>query len=715
MNRLFEATYRRLAAGRTAQLNFAALSVVAFLLASSCGPKHPEYEGAVYSFEDFAFYPDSIFFKPDGESATRLFVAPDSLPQSEGVGLYGSDRLVNYLFAKGARARASVSDSALIPYGIFVTDALLRPAEARAELMGWLDGQRPSASARYQWPVLAAPVEWAIAAREIYYATGRDDWRDADVDRLMQTLRRDRYLTFDKTLGIFRGATPELIDCFSDTLMDAARWAMVSPLSVNIDRAVAYDYIAELQPPAVELRDSLVAAIEVSFWDAARGRFGLMLYQWPYPVQLPAADNLIQSMASASGIVYGPAVEALVRKMPVGAMEVYPVYPLPEKWQISQARSDLTTAYRAIAAARAGNSAAFNHAYSLLAERVMESGNDDECAALMCGVTLRTLLGLRPALNSLEIRPFVPAEFGLERQLKNFVYRDAILDITVTGQGDVISTAMLDGQLLPAPVIPADLAGRHEVKIVLAGFSNRPSGIKICKPEILPTASPVSVDKGEAKLGGYDAYNVYVNGELTQRFAGDVYPLPDVPEAAFYTFEPIARDSVAGLAAPEVMTVSPMLVTRVAAEKIARPGSRMFSKVDKKKGNKTKLGDKMIESSLYKNPDLRFVYNAPEAGRYYVSLVYLKGLGIVNPGRRYAIRLLQCNEVTRGLMVLPQLSPDDWSPSTPWWEFRGKSLPMPVDLNEGNNSLSISYLAPSEAGFSDDANIIIPLSIEIAR
>ncbi len=702
----------------------------------ACGEKHPEYEGAIYSFEEFAFYPDSAFdlnFQLrcgddsyeviDGGGLVRTPIKP---VDPDAMSMEGSDRLINLLFNGGMQstgAPAVDGDESTLPYRLYVYDVLCNPDSSKAALRQWIEKEKSNADKPYQRPIMAASVDWALPAREIYYATGDYEWRNSNAADLMSILRRERYLTFDPAVNLFRGATRTAVNYRCDSLMNVADVASIYCFSVNADRVTAYDYISLKTELAAELRDSLAVALETYLWNPRRSSFSEMLYQWPYPIQLDAVDNLAQAAAVLAGSVSEAAAERLIKNSPCGYLQIYPFYPLSAKSAPSRERVDLATALWAAAAAKVRNAKAFNYAYSLLARRCIDNS---AVAGLFRGATLRSLFGIQLEEDALRFAPFVPQEFGDDHRLKNFKYRDATLDIAISGYGDVISTVMLDDELIESASIPSTLKGNHTLKITLAGYSRTPSGVRFSEPVKLPYSQPATLcadDPRELNLGRYDKYNIYIDGEQTHQNQGNHFQLnPSVSNATFYSFVPLADDSVAGMAAPAYSVVPSACVSTVNPVKIGQTGTKIFNHIiaDKKRNARAVPSpESFVESTRYHNSSLKFTYRAKEEGLYYVQIVYLDGLGIVNPGMKYAFRTLAVDDDLRGLFVLPQLPRKSWTPDTKWWEFKGESLPLPVYLSEGVNKLSIDYLTPGASGSTtpeeDDANMVIPTAIRIFR
>jgi hypothetical protein len=77
----------------------------------------------------------------------------------------------------------------------------------------------------------------------------------------------------------------------------------------------------------------------------------------------------------------------------------------------------------------------------------------------------RGLFGLTFTTRGLELAPCLPTGWGTVR-LRGVPYRDAILDITLTGAGTRIASVLVDGRP-HSPVLPASISGGHTVEVAL--------------------------------------------------------------------------------------------------------------------------------------------------------------------------------------------------------------------------------------------------------
>jgi hypothetical protein len=122
--------------------------------------------------------------------------------------------------------------------------------------------------------------------------------------------------------------------------------------------------------------------------------------------------------------------------------------------------------------------------------------------------------------DELTFAPVVPESLKAKRRIEGFRYRDAVLDVTVKGYGDIIKSFSIDGKKKNEHVFPADLAGHHKVEITLANaFEN---DMKIAQVGDVRTPMVpffrISGSKGRQKLRWYAVegalrYDIYAGGK----------------------------------------------------------------------------------------------------------------------------------------------------------------------------------------------------------
>jgi len=65
------------------------------------------------------------------------------------------------------------------------------------------------------------------------------------------------------------------------------------------------------------------------------------------------------------------------------------------------------------------------------------------------GAVSRVIFGISLTPRGLEFNPVIPSEFEGDKMLTGVRYRNAVLDITVSGTGSRIGSFFLDGTAMP--------------------------------------------------------------------------------------------------------------------------------------------------------------------------------------------------------------------------------------------------------------------------
>lgn len=689
---------------------------------AGCGSETPTTE-ALYRCDSYEVYADSLISKElslsvrNGEMAVFRNGARSSHPVNSAndgqLSFNGGDTLFTYLFNQPLLPGESCPIySPTTPYEIILCDVLTDPDKAMEALDRQIKdvGLLFPETNRMQWPVISSDAAWPISAWEVYLATGDRNWFQKTVDITMQILKHDTPTVTDRPTGLFRALPADIAESSRiPTWMDADDIADARSFKSNVERAVCYDILYNAASErgkdgeAYRLkRDSLINAIDTYFWTPDSSRYSEMLYGTPYPIQSPVSDNL----AEATGIICG-VVDIAMAKAAISGTPVYHTG-VPRSCPSAERPDPLTTSLWNIASSHTGNAKTFN---LTLASLAYHAAADPACRDYLRAAMLRGIAGISLSQEGMRFSPFVPTVLDGEKTISNLRYRNATLDITINGTGNIVSTFAIDGRPSDGHIIPPSMSGHHKVTITLVGFSGKESEdpIKLTTAHhVPPTLSVNRISNGKALIplqkNGYTI--AYINGALTEKIQGQIYELKTDTSATAVTFVPVS-DGAAGFSAPTYLYIPSRDSVSIYLSSIGRRGARSLK--DKK------LAKQYAESTRFKNSHIIFETETEHEGTYYIQLVYLNGLGIVNPERRYAMRELTVNGSFAGLLVLPQLSPERWSPDADWQSLKGVSLPMTLHLAKGKNIFEISYFAPPFSDFNHDSNTLIPEKIILTQ
>lgn len=563
------------------------------------------------------------------------------------------------------------------------------------------------------WPVSTDRMVWALAAWELYAATGDREWLRSAYDVIRSSVEADLATAFDEQTGLFRGES-SFLDWREQShprWMDAKDIYLSRALGTNGVHHATYRVLAEmaraLGEPAERwdgVAERVRQGIETHLWEPRRGWYGQYLYGRNSQALSPRADALGEALAVLHGVCDPERCRELVRSAPVVA------FGAPSFWAYIPGRPPyhnaaiwpFVTAYWTWAAADAGNTAAVEHGLASLSRAaalfltnkenlVAETGhfegtelNSDRQLWSVAGTlaaTYRVLLGMRLHPDRLEFRPMVPPGYAGERTLKGLRYRGAVLNVTVRGFGDAPASAVLDGRPVERAEVQAGLEGEHTVEIEMNGRWPG-SGINLVENRYAPPA-PRAVLRGETlawgAVDGAARYAVYRNG---RRLAAEVADTQLVlrPEDGMAEYQVLAVDG-AGL---ESFLSEPARLGADGAVVIVQPPAAVL-----RREHEGYTGAGYVPLTRERNTTLEIPVRVSHAGVYGIDVRYANGSGPINSGDRAAIRTLRVDEERVGALVMPHRGTDLW---TDW----GYSNPLHVELAAGEHTLTLELTATDE-------------------
>lgn len=631
--------------------------------------------------------------------------------------------LLDFLYRLEASCQPIGRYSATAPYEIYLNP--LQNDSAMIILSGKLKNGHviPSETRTLGWPTINTNAEWLLAATELSLATGDSRWEKTTTQVARAAIDSDTRICRNPSTGLFTGIPRYMASAAGifPSWMETPDIFRQSTLAVNVAYAAA---MSNLGLPT----DSLTYALKKQMWIPDKGYLGATSYGLPVcQVTLQSTDNLAQAVAVLSGILPDAMSDAIIRKTPTtiaGVSLFQPSLP-PASGDIKEEiPSTLIQSAWAVAAARRGNEAAYSTAIgSLLAtegKRLLSSRNRlPSFRSTFTVLITRGLLGIRFLKEGLSFNPYVPENLPGEKSIGNLRYRDALLDIKITGTGNVVSTFTIDGQ--PSePFIPATLEGRHQVAITLAGASADPGFATIRDIQESAPLPPVAdwtdsrmavISHGEPSdrqdnsdhkdKKSDDRWQVYVNGILHDESDQERFRIHDIERSSVIQFTTLDKDGATGFSNKPHIYLPRQQRIVIKAPSMAKSGTKILE-------NK-QLASKFVESNRFKNRNISFDLDVPESGCYLVEIHYANGLGIVNSQRKVALRSLRVNNHEAGILVFPQLSAanaprggdESWQEMTAW------SNALAVNLDKGTNHLELRYFQPSPVYSNPNSNVIL--------
>ena len=353
------------------------------------------------------------------------------------------------------------------------------------------------------WPCSTDRQIWVAAAWEVYKVTGSRVWLEKVYPVAKKSLEVDIRTIYDGQTGLAKGES-SFIDWRKNSYpqwMDPADIYDSKCLGTNIVHYMALSSAAEMGRILGDLTSAevfytkasaLKDAVNEHLWMDDKGYYAQFLAGRNDDILYTKSETLGQSLAILYGVAEGERADRLSQSMPVvdfGAPVFWPWVPDQPPYH-NRAVWPFVQSFWIQASAKTGNEAGVLHGISAVWRAAMMYATNKEnfvandgnwrgtqvnssnmlwSLSGSLGITFRTLMGIQyNNPEALTFAPVVPQTLRADRNIKGFRYRDAVLDITVKGYGDIIRSFKIDGELKDKPVFPADMTGNHTVEIILA-------------------------------------------------------------------------------------------------------------------------------------------------------------------------------------------------------------------------------------------------------
>jgi len=614
-----------------------------------------------------------------------------------------------------------------VSYSILLSMSYMQPEASRISLERKItpDGRIiQDTGSGGAWPVSSDREVWALAAYELYKVTGDRDWLVRIYPVIRRSLHDDLATVYTAGNDLPHGET-SFIDWREQShpkWMQTVDVYGTQALGTSVVHAQAWNVLADI---AAELGDSeeaafarnqadkVAAAINRELWDEDRGDYMMYLYGRDFPIVNPRHETLGTSLA----ILYGIADDGRARRI-TASNPVTPFGPAIFFPQISDmpayhnnALWPWVGAYWTLANARAGNEEGVLHGIgsvfrpaALFATNKenfnldngdiateLNSSNMLWCLAGNIAITTRVLIGIQFEKDGLRFSPFVPKSLADTRRLDNFRYRDATLNITVSGYGDSIASFKLNGRE-HAPFIPADIKGINDIVITMADNDIEPVGVNF-KANVKAPLTPVAWLEGETLVWNpieyIGSYVVLKDGKEVARTRQTSYGTTEPGE---YQVIGISADGVPSFASQPRSTRAAVSIEVPGAVTEMRSPEISYLPASPVAGY---TGGGFVEIDRT-TPAVDIPFTVADDGTYSLSLRYANGNGPVNTENKCAIRTVSIDGRRLGVFVMPQRGVANWDD----W---GLSNPVHADLAAGQHTLTISY-EPTDANMNGNTN-----------
>ena len=550
------------------------------------------------------------------------------------------------------------------------------------------------------WPCSTDRMIWVGAAWEIYKVTGSREWLEKVYPVARKSLEVDIRTIYDKHTGLAKGES-SFIDWRKNSYpiwMEPADIYDSKCLGTNMVHYIALSTAAQMgrvlgDEVTADVFDakaqSVKDAVNKYLWMEDKGYYAQYIAGRSDEILYTKSETLGHSLAILYGVAEGERASRLSQAMPVvdfGAPVFWPWVPDMPPYH-NRAVWPFVQSYWIQASAKTGNETGVLHGIASVWRAAMMYATNKENFVANDGnwkgtqvnssnmlwslsgslsITFRTLIGINfDGPDAIRFAPVVPESLKAVRRIEGFPYRDAVLDITVKGYGDMIKSFSIDGVQTDLPIFNAGVTGRHTIEIILADSFRNEMSINMVGDVRTPLIPFVRLSGKGKKLKWYSEegavrYDVYAGGKKVLETTGRGCVLSDDWTGDLQVVA-VAADGTPSFPS-EPITRNPKIV-------------RHFDPV-------------ML---LYKTgQDFKIVVDAPSEGDWMLSWNYANARGSLYSELTCGIRMLYVNGDKIGINVFPNrfhASGMAQAYLTDGWDMWGWTTPEKLRLKAGKNIL----------------------------
>ncbi len=549
---------------------------------------------------------------------------------------------------------------------------------------------------------IANDLIWSQAAWSVYCATGDKKWLSYAYKVIAKNLKIINNIASSNDIGLYHALCPYISRY---TKQYYPSWATASdayetmPLVANAIIEHTYSLLGQIADE-FELNEDydtqasrIKDAINHRLWNENRGCYSQYLYGGVTSVMSPCVDNMGHALAILWDIADDNRTEALIKETPTTNFGVPLLYPnrSGEGTGLNNTVIPMVQAMWNLAASKASNmsmlrrgmgalifqqalAASCNTSCNATTGEIFDNGNPQGNAAGNLAMVLRVLAGMNFLPNGIELNPKVPVCFTGKKRISGFVYRNALLNITINGTGDEWSKITLDGKPLDDNFINANLEGEHEIVITM---NNHYAGSGITtlaqKMKVLPE-TPQWLWNGyygtnytySPSLG----YRILINGVPTYSMRDSVLGTRDTVTYRNYSIIAINKYGHSFISRPHYITssahcytIAPLYTQFTSTTLNTSPSHHPIELVD--------------DTTSITIP----VYTV-EAGEYIIDVFYANGNGSRSLLQPCQLLQVLANSHNQGVVVVPQLGENQWM-------NMNYSSHLTIKLLKGENNITL--------------------------
>lgn len=626
-----------------------------------------------------------------------------------------------------------------VSYSIILSMAYMQPEASKISLkkkvdpLGRIIQDTGSGGA---WPISTDRAIWAVAAYEIYKVTGDQEWLEYIYPIIKRSLDDDALVDRDNITGLVKGET-SFIDWRQQShpgWMQTANIAESLTLSTSAVHSRALKVLSEIAAKlgyknearhyAAEAK-SISDAINKHLWLDDKGYYGMYLYGGDNLIMNPRAETLGESLAILWDIAPADRARTITENNPTTPFGVAIFYPqiadMPPYH--NNALWPWVASYWAMANAKAGNEEGVLEAIGSVVRPAalfctnkenfvldngdiateLNSSNMLWCLAGNIALTHKILFGIEFEQNGLAFHPFVPKALAADRTLKGFKYRNATLDISVKGYGNVIKSFIVNGKT-QEPLIPANAKGKLNIEIVMADNTPAPLAVNR-RPNLKAPLTPVAWFEGNLlrwnPIEYIDHYTVLRDGKAIADVNTTTF---DASVPGEYQVIAVSNDGVTESFASQPRSNRPEGTFEIPGATTVMKSAEV--RYQPKGDIKGYTGIGFVETD-HSTGTLSVPVSVPETGCYVIRLIYSNGNGSVTTESSAAIRTMAIDGHRAGAVVMPHRGEGNWSD----W---GESTAIRAHLEKGSHMITIT-LEPENENMDRKTNHALIDAVKITK
>lgn len=564
---------------------------------------------------------------------------------------------------------------------------------------------------------------WSQAAWSVYCATGDKTWLSYVYKVIAKSLKKiNTLISSDNDMRLYHALSP-YTSRFSHQYYP--EWATTThayetmPLVANAIIQHSYTLLGQIADE-FELNEDydiqasrIKDAINHRLWNENRGCYTQYLYGGVSSIMSPCVDNMGQAMAILWDIADDDRTEAIMNETPITRFGVPLIHPNRSGvgTGLNNTITPMMQAMWNVAAAKAGNMSVLRRGLGALIYQqalaascstccnattgeILDGDNPQGNAAGNIAMVLRVIAGMNFLPGGIELNPKVPVCFNGDKKISSFVYRKAILNITIKGTGDEWSTITIDGKELADNFINGNLEGEHDIVITMNNQYAGSGGTTLAqKMKELPE-TPKWLWNGfygtnytySPALG----YRILINGEPTYAMRDSVLGTRDTVTYRNYSIVAINKYGNSYISMPHYITTSARCY-RFAPHYPKLVATTLPSSL-------STLPSSLSPIELDDTTTVTIPVVTSEPGDYIIDVAYSNGNGPRSLSQQCELLRVSANSHNQGVVAVPQTGTDQWLNKT-------YSSHLKIKLLKGKNQITLSRV--KAWGENSPASIIL--------